>query len=238
LTRRLVVRAAQSVVLLTVAVVGVAASTHATVVNGSFTGTIVEVALAPFPVNFGDPISGSFVYDTAVAINSSADPRIGDFTLPSGAALSVTVEGLTFSTSTNVSPMLARVVAPDFPLGDSLFRLASAGPTPDPSNPLPNIVPRLSLLGQSSGIPFTTGALPTSDFLIPISQFSDPDGWLMFASPPIGPRDILRFHVTTLSLVAVPEPATAAMLGVALVVIAAIRGGRSRHVVVLHHATR
>jgi hypothetical protein len=224
MTRKFAVRALRAAALIALSAAALPMPARATVVLGSFTASIVEVRQRPFPISFDDPVSGSFVYDTALAINSSTDPFRGDYTLPAGAALSVTVDGLTFSTSSSGSPLLARVIAPTFPLGDSLFQLASSGGTPDPSNPLPNIVPRLSLLGSSSGIPFTTGALPTSDFLIPIGNFSDPDGFLTFGSTG---SDIVRFHLTALSLVAVPEPATAAMLCLGLLAIGAIRGRRS-----------
>jgi len=201
-------------ILATVLLVVWAHAARATLVTGSFVGIAADVSdrllptdagpvPVPLPVQLGDSMTGSFSYDTALAGPGNAP---GQFLFNAGARLTVVSDGIVAATAAGLPGFFAPITVNAS--GDAFQIIGSA---PLATNPF-GLLPKLSLLCATASCP-PNGVLPTGTF--PLGNFSDLDA-LWFS--PSGDA-VARFHITDLTVTAVPEPARlgVALLGIALV---------------------
>jgi hypothetical protein len=214
----------------------------ATFVTGSFTMRAVDWVPGPTPLpppfligtGSGIPDGGAFSYETndVASAQLSPDGITGRYVFDHAASLSVTVGGLTYSTTASPSNPIAVLVQGNN-RGSDTFRMGPAaalgagGPSldlpdaADPSNPLPAFA-YMSMLFGSGTLP--NGDLPTASFPGAQPIWMDPDLFLRSTVRP-GPdvawyriRYILTSEVT-ISTIPVSEPSPLAPWSVGVIAV-------------------
>jgi hypothetical protein len=208
-----------------VLVADVSTPAEAVVVVGDFQLRLIDFIPSapptppPLAIGTPGPMSGQFIYDTGAVATQLVSPDLsfGRYTFVNAASLSLTLQGLTYSTSARPDNPLEIVVSSS--PSNNFFSVAPAGvipspgfepSAPDPSNPLA-AYPFIEF--QNGAGALSSGALPTSSFPEPGGGFMDPAVFLASATQPRTPGGYLLFFLAgPVTITTVPEPGSLGLL--------------------------
>lgn len=225
--RRLVEPSARAAsLLLASAALFLTAPAAAIPVVGQFTAEVFEIV--PFPESaepffvVGDPVVGSFGYDTDAASDSDPGSEFGTYQFTDTAFVSITVRGATYTTDVTLSPIIVSLGTGP---GNPGFRIRG-GLVPQAQVPLAtgDVPLELLLINPASDFVFLPNdALPTSTF--GISGFND--RIVQFGRGGTTPYGVLM-GLRSLSVASVPEPDGAPLLLLGLAALGLRRRRRLR----------